>query len=187
MAALVGAVERPHEAIDLDEKDIALLRELSRDSRQSQRSLARAVNMSAPAVAERLARFERTGVVKRYAVQIDWDRLGYDVVVYMPITVESGHDLEPTLEAFRTIPELEELTVVTGQYDLLARFRLSDQRHLRELLQDRVWQIPNILRVETILGLGNLVTEDFAERMFGTAAASEVLTADADAAPEEDA
>jgi len=186
MAALVGAVERPHEAIDLDEKDIALLRELSRDSRQSQRSLARAVNMSAPAVAERLARFERTGVVKRYAVQIDWDRLGYDVVVYMPITVESGHDLEPTLEAFRTIPELEELTVVTGQYDLLARFRLSDQRHLRELLQDRVWQIPNILRVETILGLGNLVTEDFAERMFGTAAASEVLTADEDAAPEDD-
>lgn len=167
MAALVGAVERPHDRVELDAHDLALLRELARDSRLSQRALARAIGMSAPAVADRLARFEREGVIKRYSVQVDWDRLGFDVVVYMPITVESGHDLEPTLEAFRGIPELEELTVVTGQYDLLAKFRLSDQRHLRELLLDRVWQIPHISRVETVLSLGTLTTDDFVERLIG--------------------
>jgi Lrp/AsnC family leucine-responsive transcriptional regulator len=164
MAALVGAVERPHDAITLDETDIALLRALASDSRQSQRALAREVSMSAPAIAERLARFERLGVIRRYGVDIDWDRLGFDVVVYMPITLEAGKDLEPTLEAFRQIPELEELTVVTGHYDLLARFRLNDQAHLRELLLDRIWQIPNVLRIETMLSLGNLITDDFTTR-----------------------
>lgn len=165
MSALVGAVERPHEPTTLDEIDIALLRALAADSRQSQRALAREVNMSAPAVAERIARLEREGVVRGYGVDVDWDRLGFDVVVYMPITLEAGKDLAPTLAAFREIPELEELTVVTGHYDLLARFRLSDQVHLRELLLDRIWQIPNVLRIETMLGLGNLVKDDFTTRI----------------------
>lgn len=165
MAALVGAVERPHEPVTLDETDIAILRALAADSRLSQRALAREVSMSAPAVAERIARLEREGVVRHYGVDIDWDRLGFDVVVYMPVTLEAGKDLEPTLQAFRTIPELEELTVVTGQYDLIARFRLSNQAHLRELLLDRIWQIPNVRRIETMLGLGNLVTNDFATRI----------------------
>jgi Lrp/AsnC family transcriptional regulator, leucine-responsive regulatory protein len=169
MSALTGAVERPQDRVPLDDVDLRLLRELSRDSRQSQRALARAIGMSAPAVAERIARFERSGVIRSYSVDIDWDRLGYDVVVYMPITLESGNDLEPTLAAFRLIPELEELTVVAGQYDLLARFRLSDHRRLRELLLDRVWQIPNVLRFETVLALGSLTTPQFAERMLGAA------------------
>lgn len=165
MAALVGAVERPHEPIEIDETDMALLKALARDSRQSQRALAREVNMSAPAVAERIARLERTGVIRSYSVDIDWDRLGFDVVMYMPITLESGRDLEPTLVAFRAIPELEELIVVTGQYDLLARFRLSSQAHLRELLLDRLWQIPHVRRIETLLGLGNLIVDKFSTRM----------------------
>ena len=164
-AVLAGAIERPQDRAKIDEVDMALLQELARDSRQSQRALARQINMSAPAVAERIARLERSGVIRQYSIDIDWDRLGLDVVVFMPITLESGGDIEPTLAAFREIPELEELTVVAGRYDLLARFRLSDQRHLRELLLDRVWQIPNVARIETMLGLGNLITEDYAARM----------------------
>jgi Lrp/AsnC family leucine-responsive transcriptional regulator len=167
-AILAGAIERPQERVQLDSNDLALLRELARDSRQSQRALGRAINMSAPAVAERIARLERNGVIRQYSINIDWDRLGYDVVVFMPITLESGGDIEPTLAAFRAIPELEELTVVAGRYDLLARFRLSDQRHLRELLLDQVWQIPNVARIETMLGLGNLITEGYADRMLKT-------------------
>jgi Lrp/AsnC family transcriptional regulator, leucine-responsive regulatory protein len=164
-ATLAGAIERPQEQVQLDDVDLAILRELGRDSRQSQRAIARQINMSAPAVAERIARLERSGVIRQYSISIDWDRLGYDVVVYMPITLESGADIEPTLAAFREIPELEELTVVAGRYDLIARFRLSDQRSLRELLLDRVWQIPNVARIETMLGLGNLITEEYSERM----------------------
>ncbi|MFD1715850.1 Lrp/AsnC family transcriptional regulator [Amnibacterium flavum] len=167
MAALVGAVERPHEPITLDETDMALLRALAGDSRLSQRALAREVNMSAPAVAERLARLERLGVIKHYGIEVDWDRLGFDVVVYMPITLEAGGDLEPTIAAFRQIPELEELTVITGQYDLLARFRLSNHGHLRELLLDRLWQIPNVLRIETMLSLGNLIPTTYTARILG--------------------
>lgn len=172
MSALVGAVERPHEPVRIDEVDLAILRALATDSRRSLRKLATEISMSAPTVAERVARLERAGVIRGYTVQLDWDRLGYEVVVYMPITLDPGKDLGPTLKAFREIPELEELTVIAGSYDLLARFRLSDHGHLRELLLDRIWQIPHVLRVETMLSLGDLVTSDYVIRMLGAAPAS---------------
>ncbi len=165
MSAFVDAVDRPSESVEIDDIDRLLLIELSRDARQSQRALARAVGMSAPAVGERIARLERLGVIRSYTVDIDWDRLGHDVVVFMPVTLDSGNDLSETLRAFREIPELEELTVVTGQFDLFAKFRLSDHRNLRKLLLDRVWQIPNIRRFETVLALGSLVEGMSMERL----------------------
>lgn len=160
MSALVGAVERPHEPVRMDRTDVAILEVLAEDARISTRQLAARVEMSAPAVAERVARMERAGVISGYTVRLDWDRLGWEVVVYMPVTLDSGKDLEPTLTAFREIPELEALTVIAGSYDLLARFRLSDHGQLRQLLLDRVWQIPHVVRIETLLSLGDLVTDD---------------------------
>jgi DNA-binding Lrp family transcriptional regulator len=47
--------------------------------------------------------------------------------------------------------------VVTGGYDLLARFRLRGHDHLRELLIDPIWQIRGIQRIETFLSIGELV------------------------------
>ncbi|RFA19419.1 Lrp/AsnC family transcriptional regulator [Subtercola boreus] len=154
--------------VNLDHKDVALLRELARDSRQSQRALSRKVGMSPPAVAERLARFERTGVVKQYSVAIDWSRLGLGVVAVVNITLKPDQDRGAIIHCLRQLPELEQLTVVTGRYDLTARFRISDQPHLRDLILDRVPALPGILRTETLLGLGTVDTDDFASRMFET-------------------
>ncbi|MEA9984532.1 MULTISPECIES: Lrp/AsnC family transcriptional regulator [Subtercola] len=166
-SSYVGArFEQPE--VDLDSRDIALLRELSRDSRQSQRALSRKVGMSPPAVAERLARFERTGVVKQYSVAIDWERLGLGVVAIVNLTLRPAQDRQAVVDALTAMVELEQLTVVTGRYDLTARFRIADQGHLRELILDRIPELPGILRTETLLGLGTVDTDDFACRIFDT-------------------
>ncbi|GAA0998253.1 MULTISPECIES: Lrp/AsnC family transcriptional regulator [Subtercola] len=164
-SSYVGArFEQPE--VELDDKDLSLLRELAKDSRQSQRALSRSVGMSPPAVAERLARFERTGIVRQYSVSIDWNKLGLGVVALVNVTLKPGCDRQEVFDALAGMVELEQLTIVTGRYDLAARFRISDQAHLRELILDRVPTLPGILRTETLLGLGTLDTEDFASRMF---------------------
>ena len=60
--------------VEVDELDLALLRALATDARQSQRALARTVEMSPPAVADRLARLERNGAIRGYRVDVDWAR-----------------------------------------------------------------------------------------------------------------
>jgi DNA-binding Lrp family transcriptional regulator len=57
--------------------------------------------MSPPAIADRLARLERAGVIRGYRVDIDWAALGYPVVVYLAVTAGPGMDLSQIIRATR--------------------------------------------------------------------------------------
>ena len=88
--ALTGATSttRP----PLDDHDVAILRLLVRDARMSQRRIAREVGMSAPAVADRIARLERTGVIRGYRADLDRAALGFGMVVYVGVVAVQGQD-----------------------------------------------------------------------------------------------
>jgi Lrp/AsnC family leucine-responsive transcriptional regulator len=55
----------------LDEIDRRILTELQDDGRVTMAELGRRVNLSAPAVGERVQRMEETGVITGYAAQVD--------------------------------------------------------------------------------------------------------------------
>jgi Lrp/AsnC family transcriptional regulator, leucine-responsive regulatory protein len=147
--------------VEVDSLDLALLHALTVNARQSQRALAREVQMSAPAVADRLARLERLGVIRGYRADINWVALGYPVSVYLSVTSGPGVDLSDIIRAMREIPEVQELSVVTGSLDMLVRIRVRDHTHLRELLLNKIFQITGVQRTETFLSLADVEKDDF--------------------------
>jgi DNA-binding Lrp family transcriptional regulator len=151
--------------VEVDDLDLALLRELAVDARRSQRALARTVQMSAPAVADRLARLERSGVIRGYRADIDWAALGLPVVVYLAVTAGPGMDLSEIIRAIRALPEAQDMSVVTGSLDLLVRLRVRDHAHLRELLLTKIFQITGVQRTETFLSLADVEPDNFAAAM----------------------
>lgn len=161
LARLADVASPTTPKVDVDELDLALLRELAIDARQSQRALARAVKMSPPAIADRLARLERAGAIRGYRVDLDWAALGYPVVVYLAVTAGPGMDLSQIIEAIRALPEAQDMSVVTGGQDLLVRFRVRDHTHLRELLLNSIFQIPGVQRTETYLSLADAEPDNF--------------------------
>jgi Lrp/AsnC family transcriptional regulator, leucine-responsive regulatory protein len=150
---------------EVDELDLALLRALAANARQSQRSLARLIEMSPPAVADRLARLERSGVIRGYRVDVDWAALGYPVVVYLAVTAGAGMDLSEIIQAIRALPEAEDMSVVTGSLDLLVRLRVRDHAHLRELLLNQIFTINGVQRTETFLSLADVESANFTAGM----------------------
>ena len=148
--------------VEVDDLDLALLRALAADARQSQRALAKQIQMSPPAVADRLARLERAGAIRGYRADIDWEALGYPVVVYLAVTAVPGTDLSETIRGIRALAETEHMSVVTGSHDLLVRLRVRDHGHLRELLLTKIFQISGVQRTETFLSLADVEPENFA-------------------------
>jgi Lrp/AsnC family transcriptional regulator, leucine-responsive regulatory protein len=151
--------------VEVDDLDLALLRALAVDARQSQRALARQIEMSPPAVADRLARLERNGAIRGYRVDVDWAALGYPVVVYLAVTAGPGMDLSEIIKAIQALPEAEDMTVVTGGLDLLVRLRVRDHAHLRELLLTEIFQINGVQRTETFLSLADVEPDNFTAAM----------------------
>jgi Lrp/AsnC family leucine-responsive transcriptional regulator len=151
-------------AVPLDEVDRRILVLLSEDSRRSQRALARELGMSAPAVRERIGRLERLGVIRGYGVQLDWNAAGYPMTVYLSIAAVQGYQQSEIVDQISRMPEVEWLDIVTGGIDMLARLRVRDHGHLRQLLVDQIWKIEGVQRTETSLSIlemepKNLVAE----------------------------
>lgn len=145
----------PEEPAKLDGVDRSLLALLALDSRASQRKLARDLHMSPPAVGERIARLERIGVIRGYTVSIDWSALGYDSV-FLAVTAVQGADQAAILQSLRGLSEVEEIVVITGSMDMLARLRVRDHAHLRQVLLSKIWRIDGVQRTETFVALAEM-------------------------------
>jgi Lrp/AsnC family transcriptional regulator for asnA, asnC and gidA len=151
-------------AVPLDEVDRRILVLLSEDSRRSQRALARELGMSAPAVRERIGRLERLGVIRGYGVLLDWSAAGYPMTVYLSISAVQGYQQGEIVDQIARMPEVEWLDIVTGGIDMLARLRVRDHAHLRQVLVEEIWKLEGVQRTETSLAIveiepRNLVAE----------------------------
>lgn len=165
LAGLVEVTTSPTDPVPLDDVDLALLQLLATDARASQRSLARELGMSAPAIGERIARMERTGVIRGYSVVLDWGAAGFPVVIYLAITAAQGYDLGPVMTAVSRLPEVEDVMVVTGDLDLLARLRVRDHAHLRTVLLEKIWQVSGVQRTETYLAIAEGPAKNFVSEL----------------------
>lgn len=168
LAGLAKAMTSPVPTVALDAIDLELLQLLAADARMSQRSLARSLGMSPPAVGERIARLERTGVIRGYTVDIGWPEAGFPVTVFLTVTAVQGHSLAPVIETLRELPEVTDVSLVTGAIDLLARIVVRDHNHLRLLLLERVWQITGVQRTETLVTLAEMHPKQFAHQLLAS-------------------
>lgn len=155
----------PSAPMPLDSVDLRLLLLLTRDARLSQRSLARELGMSAPAIAERIARLERQGVITGYGVRLDWGALGYQTTVYLTITAMHGYQQGVIMDQLAAIAEVDEVRLMTGAFDMLVRLRVRDDSHLRDLLMNRIWQIEGIQRTETSITIAEMKPKNTAEEL----------------------
>lgn len=140
----------PADPVQLDDLDRKLLALLSADARVSRRQLAKALHMSPPGISERIARLERAGVIQGYAVKIGWAALGY-VSVYLSVAVIPGADQGQIIQSLNALPEVEDVVLIAGSLDMLARMRVRDHSHLRELLLSRIFQIDGLQKTETLI------------------------------------
>jgi DNA-binding Lrp family transcriptional regulator len=166
LSSLALIARPPQQPVSLDAIDRQLLAVLARDSRISQRRLSRELRMSPPAIGERIARLERAGVIRGYTVSIDWAVLGY-LTCYLAVSATRDADQGRLMAALHALPEVEDVTVITGSLDMLIRLRVRDHVHLRRFLLEHVWQIDGVQRTETFLSLAELPNKDVAAALLG--------------------
>ncbi|WP_084964355.1 Lrp/AsnC family transcriptional regulator [Thermoactinospora rubra] len=119
---------------DLDDLDWKLLEELQADARLSYNELARRVHLSAPAVADRIRRLERRGVIVGYQAQIDPAAAGFPIQAYIQLRCALGHCLLKS-SAAEDYPEVIEIDKLSGRHCSMLRVRASSLAHLEGVLE----------------------------------------------------
>ena len=139
----------------LDEKDNTLLTHMQNNARLTSAELGKLVNLSPSGVQKRLRKLEENGIVERYATMLNRKNLGYDLLVFVKVTIQ-GHTVKLIAEfdeAIRKMPEVLESHRIIGDADYLLKVVVRDREQLDQFLMERLLSLGSVARVSSYLVL----------------------------------
>jgi len=116
----------------LDKVDTAILEALQSNGRQSIADLARSINMSHSAAAERVRRLEESGVISGYSAVVEPLRLGFSIMAYLQLRYPSSI-YEPLHKVLAETPEVIEAHHVTGDDCFIMKVVATSMKHLEQV------------------------------------------------------
>jgi Lrp/AsnC family leucine-responsive transcriptional regulator len=117
----------------LDETNRRILEELQAEARLSMAELGRRVSLSPPAVAERVQRLERAGVITGYQATLDPKAIGYPLAAVVRVRPAS-RQLHKIPEVAREVPEVVECYRITGEDCFFVKLHLRAMEDLEPIL-----------------------------------------------------
>ncbi len=120
----------------MDQIDRDILRALQSDGRMRWGELAQRVHLSPNAVADRVRRLQRSGVIAGFSVRRDWATLGQPIHAYIDIKLVPGAHHAAFEAELGLHEEVGEAHHVTGRYDYLLAGHFADLQAVDALLTD---------------------------------------------------
>jgi DNA-binding Lrp family transcriptional regulator len=85
-------------------------------------------------VHNRLARLKQSGVITQYTVRLDFAKLGQPITAYVLVRAAPQADQKALMEHIARLPNIFEVAMVTGEFDLMVKARVSSMQALNELI-----------------------------------------------------
>jgi DNA-binding Lrp family transcriptional regulator len=130
-----------------DQTDRDLIALLQANARESTANLARKLGIARTTVVARLARLERDGVIVGYTVRLGQDDQRPQVRAHVGITLQPKRSRD-VLARLQKIPELLQLSSVSGEFDYIAVLRADTTARL-DVLLDEIGEIEGVHKTTT--------------------------------------
>lgn len=142
----------------LDNFDLQLLAEVQEDARLPQSELGGRVNLSTAAVNRRLKRLADDGVIKRYTAEIEPSAVGYPLTIIAGVEAESERVdlLDEMKRVFASCPEVQQCYYVTGDWDFILLFAVTDMEHYNRLTRELFFTGNNVKRFKTFVAMSRV-------------------------------
>ena len=139
----------------VDPTDARLLLALAEDPRATVTALSQRLGLARNTVQTRLARLEAGGVLAAFDRRVRPEALGYRLGAYVTVQVVQ-RSLADVSEALAAVPEVLEVTGLSGAADLLVQVAARDADDLWRITE-QVLAIPGVQRTDTALALRRFV------------------------------
>ena len=137
----------------LDQIDRLILSELQADGRMTNVELARRVGISAPPCLRRVRALEEMGFIKGYHADVDSRMLGFEVVVFAMVGLQSQAeaDLREFEERCLSWPLVRECHMLNGEVDFMLKCVAPDLSSFQSFLTGELLTASNVGSVKTYL------------------------------------
>lgn len=145
--------------------DLKILSILQNRGRARLADIADEVDLSAPAVMERVKKLEVCGVIKGYQALLDAKQVGKDIAAFIGVSIGHQRDIDRFAMQMLQYPDVLECHHVTGDESFILKVKAANTGALEKLLA----------RIRSVEGVTRTVTKV----VLSTAKESQVLELDA--------
>lgn len=130
----------------MDSIDKKLLQLLQHDTKKTTKELSLKLNLSVTAVYERIKKLEREGIIAKYVVLLDKEKVGKNFVVFCHLKLIQ-HTKEFLTKFESEVVQLKEVLEchhVSGDYDYILKIAVKNMEEYREFLVTKLTTLEHI-------------------------------------------
>lgn len=140
----------------LDFTDKKILAALHNNSRQSIREVARKTKVPQTTVSRRIRRLKSEGIIKKYTIEIDYDKIEKSTIAYILVNVNfsyvkgSNVSLKGLTQKLSKHKLVERCSAITGRFDMVVKVRASTISEINDFVS-YIRNIDGFMRTETLI------------------------------------
>ena len=118
----------------IDLIDLKILSILQNHGRSRLADIADEVELSAPAVLERVKKLEVNGVIKGYQALLDGKKVGKDITAFIGVSIGNQRDIDKFAMQMLRNPDVLECHHITGDESFILKVKSANTTSLEKLL-----------------------------------------------------
>ncbi|MCF7809237.1 MAG: Lrp/AsnC family transcriptional regulator [Candidatus Marinimicrobia bacterium] len=138
----------------VDERDIQILEILQDNGRATASEISKVIELSVPAVAERMKKLSETGLIKGYATIVDPKLAGLDLTAFVFIVSEHSDNYQDFVQKAKESKAVMECHSIMGQGSHILKVRTKNSQALEDLLYE-IQNWPGVNRTQSNLVLSS--------------------------------
>ena len=139
----MGSIER------IDENDLRIIEMLTDNARSSLRDIAAVVNLSPSSIRNRMDRLVDIGVIKKYTLDLDHRKLGYEVEIVVVVT-SSPSESDRIYRKLSKYDEISKVLRTSGPANFMCMVRVRDIPQLAQFITGELEKLEGVERIETM-------------------------------------
>lgn len=135
----------------LDEKDTKILKLLQNNCRATAREIAKRIGSPITTVYSKIKRMEELGIIKQYKAILDSRKLDKGTAAFIlasfacrPGGRETPLSQRDVAKQIASIPEVQEVHIITGSWDILIKARTDHIDTLGKLVMDKLRTVEGV-------------------------------------------
>ncbi len=137
----------------IDATDEAILAQLMKDGRRSVVRIAHDLRVPRATVQDRIRRLAESGVIRRFVAVPDYAKLGKGTTAYVLVSFGGRERVSQRAlaEEIARIPEVQEVSLISGEWDILLKIRATSVGQVGKLVIDRLRMMRGVEKTQTCI------------------------------------
>ncbi|MCL2475602.1 Lrp/AsnC family transcriptional regulator [Candidatus Bathycorpusculum sp.] len=135
----------------MDEKDRQIIKTLKDDARAGYADIGNKIGLSEGAVRKRIKTLTDEGTIKKFTIKIDTKESAQAITL---LATNPAYPTQEVSKTIQTIPNIETIYEVTGEYDIIAVITGNNVTEVNECIE-KIRRVEGIRKTNTMIVLKN--------------------------------